>query len=164
MIFVNVYEYSSTSHGDYVVYRFYSGDSEDSVKRMIMEHTIDSWDGSGDEVVDALEELKGSLSFNEISREINDIINDLVISGNGQLQEYDLIIGDPTSDISYGLDFYDDYKSVEDNDNYQGVDFYFYGGYAIKVQKLFPYAYDLMKDYGVGIDNRTFDRIAKNII
>ena len=164
MIFVNVYEYSSTSHGDYVVYRFYSGDSEDSVKRMIMEHTIDSWDGSGDEVVDALEELKGSLSFNEISREINDIINDLVISGNGQLQEYDLIIGDPTSDISYGLDFYDDYKSVEDNDNYHGAGVYFYGGYAIKIQNLFPYFYNLMKDYGVGIDNRTFDRIAKNII
>lgn len=164
MIFVNVYEYSSTSHGDYIVYRFYSGDSEDSVKRMIIEHTIDSWDGAGDEVVDALEELESSLSFKEIAGRINDIINDLVISDNGQLQEYDLIIGDPTSDISYGLDFYDDYKSVDDSDNYQGVDFYFYGGYAIKVQKLFPYAYDLMKNYGVVIENKIFDKMDKELL
>ena len=103
MIFVNVYEHSSTSHGDYIVYRFYSGDSEDSVKRMIIEHTIDSWDGAGDEVVDALEELETSLSFKEIAWRINDILNNLT---GDQLNDYDLIIGDPTTDISYGLDFY----------------------------------------------------------
>jgi len=155
MIFVNVYEYSSSTHGDYVVYRFYSGDSEDSVKRMIIEHTIDSWDGAEDEVVDALEELKASLSFKDIAWRINDILSNL-----DQLYDYDLIIGDPTTDISYGLDFYREYLE----DDTEESSFYFYGGYAIKVQNMFPYLYDLMEDYGVSIDNRTFDRIVKNII
>jgi hypothetical protein len=157
MIFVNVYEHSSTSHGDYIVYRFYSGDSEDSVKRMIIEHTIDSWDGAGDEVVDALEELETSLSFKEIAWRINDILNNLT---GDQLNDYDLIIGDPTTDISYGLDFYSEYEE----DDTEEASFYFYGGYAIKIQNLFPYVYNLMKDYGVVIDNRTFDMISKNII
>ena len=157
MIFVNVYEYSSTSHGDYIVYRFYSGDTEDSVKRMIIEHTIDSWDGAGDEVVDALEELEASLSFKEIAWKINEILNDLT---GGQLHEYELIIGDPTTDISYGLDFYSEYEE-EDTEE---ASFYFYGGYAIKVQNLFPYACDLMKDYGVAIDNKIFDKMVKGLL
>ena len=162
MIFVNVYEYSSSTHGDYVLYRIYSGESDDEIKNSIIDHIRDSWDGAGDEVVDAFEELDSSLSFKEIARRINDILNELVV-GSG-LHEYDLIIGDPTSDISYGLDFYDDYKSVDDSDNYQGVDFYFYGGYAIKVQKLFPYAYDLMKNYGVVIENKIFDKMVKELL
>ena len=162
MIFVNVYEYSLGTHGDYALYRIYSGESDDEIKNSIINHIIDSWDGAGDEVMDAFEELDSSLSFKEIARGINDILNELVVGS--ELHEYDLIIGDPTSDISYGLDFYDDYKSVDDSDNYQGVDFYFYGGYAIKVQKLFPYVYNLMKDYGVVIDNKIFDKMVKELL
>ena len=163
MIFVNVYEYSLGTHGDYALYRIYSGESDDEIKNSIINHIIDSWDGAGDEVMDAFEELDSSLSFKEIARGINDILNELVVGS--ELHEYDLIIGEPTSDISDCLDFYDDYKEAEANgDNYDGVDLYFYGVYFIEIQKLFPYFYNLIQDYGVGIDNRTFDRIAKNII
>lgn len=162
MIFVNVYEYSSSTHGDYVLYRIYSGESDDEIKNSIINHIRDSWDGAGDEVVDAFEELDSSLSFKEIARRINDILNELVV-GSG-LHEYDLIIGDPTSDISDCLDFYSEYKDAEINGGYDGADVYFYGGYAIKVQKLFPYVYNLMKDYGVVIDNKIFDKMVKDLI
>ena len=144
MIFVNVYEYASGPHGDYVLYRIYSGDSEVGIKRSIITHVSDSWDDDN-------------------TIKLNKIIDEFVIGS--QLHEYDLIIGEPTSDISDCLDFYDDYKEAEANgDNYDGVDLYFYGVYFIEIQKLFPYFYNLIQDYGVCIDNRTFDRIAKNII
>ena len=164
MIFVNVYEYSSGQYGEYVLYRIYSGDSEVGIKRSIITHVSDSWDdGNNDDVMDAFRSINPSLSISDIAIKINEIINEFVIGS--QLHEYDLIIGEPTSDISDCLDFYDDYKEAEANgDNYDGVDLYFYGVYFIEIQKLFPYFYNLIQDYGVGIDNRTFDRIAKNII
>lgn len=160
MIFVNVYEYSSGPHGDYVLYRMYSGDSEPDMKRTIVSHLSDSWDdGENDDVLVAFNSIDLNLSFKDIAIKINKIINDFVV--DSQLYEYDLIIGDPTSDIYGCLDFYSDYKEAEANgeDNYDGVDFYFYGGYSIEVQEIFPYVYDLMKDYGVVIDNKIFDKI-----
>jgi hypothetical protein len=162
MIFVNVYEYSLGTHGDYALYRIYSGESDDEIKNSIINHIIDSWDGAGDEVMDAFEELDSSLSFKEIARGINDILNELVVGS--ELHEYDLIIGDHTSDISDCLDFYGEYKDAEINGGYDGAGVYFYGGYAIKVQKLFPYFYNLIQDYGVGIDNKIFDKMVKDLI
>jgi hypothetical protein len=155
MIFVNVYEFSSTPYGDYIGYNFYSGDSEDSVKRMIIDCVTDSWDNAGDEVVDALEALDTSLSFKEIAWRINDILSDPDV-----LYEYDLIIGYPTSDISYGLDFYIQYEE----DDTEESSFSFYGGYAIKVQNLFPYICDIRRTYNVSISNKVFDKIARELL
>ena len=164
MVFVNVYEYASGPHGDYVLYRIYSGDSEVGIKRSIITHVSDSWDDDNNEdMTNAFRSINPSLSISDIAINLNKIIDEFVIGS--QLHEYDLIIGEPTSDILDCLDFYDDYKEAEANgDNYDGVDLYFYGVYFIEIQKLFPYFYNLIQDYGVGIDNRTFDRIAKNII
>jgi hypothetical protein len=163
MIFANVYEYSSGPHGEYILYRIYSGDSEVGIKRSIITHVSDSWDdGNNDDLTNAFSSINPSLSISDIAIRLNEIIDEFVIGS--QLHEYDLIIGESTSDISDCLDFYDDYKEAEANgDNYDGVDIYFYGGYFIEVQKLFPYFYRLIQDYGVFIDNRTFNRIANNI-
>lgn len=164
MIFVNVYEYSSGPHGDYVLYRMYSGDSEQDIKRTIVSHLSDPWDdGENDDALVAFNSIDLNLSFKDISIKINKIINDFI--DESKLYEYDLIIGDPTSDIYDCLNFYEDYKEAEINgeDNYDGVGFYFYGGYSIEVQEIFPYVYDLMKDYGVVIDNKIFDKIKELI-
>jgi hypothetical protein len=164
MIFANVYEYSSGPHGEYVLYRIYSGDSEVGIKRSIITHVSDSWDDDNNEdMTNAFRSINPSLSISDIAIKINEIINEFVIGS--QLHEYDLIIGDPTSDISDCFDFYDDYKEAEANgDNYDGVDLYFYGGYFIEMQKLFPYIYNLIKEYGVRVDSEAFDRMSKVLL
>lgn len=162
MIFVNVYEYSSSTQGDYILYRSYSGESEEEIKISIINDVGDSWDGNGDAVVDAFEALSPSLSFKEIAWRINEILNELVVGD--YVHECHLVIGDPTSDISDVLDFYGEYREVEDIDVREDVYFYFYGDYAIKIQNMFPYFYDLSQEYGVSIGNATFHRLAKNLL
>lgn len=149
--------------GDFVVYRMYSGDSEDDLKKKVIENIMYTW-GDEYEVSAAFEILNPSLTFKEISKEVNNIMNKFLVD-TGKMSEYDLIIGDPTSDISDCFDFYGEYMETKSQfSHYEDVSFYFYGAYSIRIQNLFPYLYDLVGKYGVTINNEFFNRLDKDIL
>ena len=151
--FVNVYENSYGAAGQYYTYRLYSGESEDELKRNIIEGIKDEWD-----FIEDIEELdpndyRGS-SLNDISSMITDMIEDYMEEDHGDLTDYGLEISDSYTGLNKALDFYNQYVEVAEGDleHYEEANFYFYGDYAIEIQNIFPYLVDLGK-YGVNLSD-----------
>ena len=168
-IFVNVYERSTRFRGEYFVYRLYSGKSEDDMKISIINDIINGMDpGDYDDndkygyVEEMIRELPRDLSFNEIANGIAKIIKEELID-NDSLHDYDLIIGDATTDVSDALDFYVEYKYAKENEDYSAIEFSFLGNNPFDIQSLFPYLYNIIKNYGVFIDDNDFNRLSKNL-
>lgn len=159
--FVNVYENTSGPGGNYYTYRLYSGESEEELKRNIIEGIKDRWDD-----VDVINELGSSRypinSLSDISGVVTDIIQDYMDDDYVLFHDYRLNVGDSYTEINKALDFYNEYMEVLEGDNlenYDNVDFYFYGNYAIEIQGIFPYLDDLVKNYGVGITDEYIKRL-----
>ena len=158
--FVNVYENTSGPGGNYYTYRLYSGESEEELKRNIIESIKDGW---GD--VDNIDQL-GSYrypinSLSDIAGVVSDIIQDYM-DQDQLFMDYSLDVSDSYTEINKALDFYNEYMEVLEGDNlgdHDNVDFYFYGDYAIEIQNIFPYLDDLVKNYGVGITDGYIKRL-----
>ena len=158
--FVNVYENTSGPGGNYYTYRLYSGESEEELKRNIIESIKDGW---GD--VDKIDQL-GSYrypinSLSDIAGVVSDIIQDYMDDDYGDLHDYSLSISDYYTEINRALDFYNEYMEVVEGEleHYEDANFYFYGDYAIEIQNIFPYLDDLVKNYGVGITDGYIKRL-----
>jgi hypothetical protein len=161
--FINVYENSYGAAGRYYTYRLYSGESEDELKRNIIESIKDGWD-----FVDEISELDSSdysgSSLNDISSMIEDIIQDYIDEDYGDLTDYNLEISDSYTGLNMALDFYNRYIEVAESDleHYEEAHFYFYGDYAIEIQNIFPYLADLGK-YGVNLSDEYIRRLYSKI-
>ena len=158
--FVNVYENTSGPGGNYYTYRLYSGESEEELKRNIIESIKDGWND-----VDAINQL-GSYrypinSLSDIAGVVSDIIQDYMDDDYGDLHDYSLSISDSYTEINKALDFYNEYMEVVEGEleHYEDANFYFYGDYAIEIQNIFPYLDDLVKNYGVGITDGYIKRL-----
>jgi radical SAM superfamily enzyme YgiQ (UPF0313 family) len=161
--FINVYENSYGASGRYYTYRLYSGESEDELKRNIIESIKDGWD-----FVDEISELDSSdysgSSLNDISSMIEDIIQDYIDEDYGDLTDYNLEISDSYTGLNMALDFYNRYIEVAESDleHYEEAHFYFYGDYAIGIQNIFPYLVDL-GNYGVNLSDEYIKRLYSRI-
>lgn len=164
MIFVNLLQNSYGQAGRFYVYRLYSGESVDDIKWEIINHMKGEWSDYIDGFERNLDIISGK-PLNDLVFGINDLVQDHMDEDYGDLTDYDLLVEGPYNDISGAFDFYQDYLGLgEDLEDYEEADFYFYGDYAIKTQNLFPYCYELMKEYGVNIDTKAFDRMIKKLI
>lgn len=158
MILVNLLEISSGSGGaKYLVYRLYSGDSEEEIKKKIVEGLQDSWE----DYVRGVDKLDPSKPLKEIVWNANKIIQDYMDEDYGDLTDYDLLVDPPYTDLGLAFDFYSDYHQVTESDeDYENADFYFYGDYAMSLQEVFPYLSGLRSEYEVSISGEYVQRLS----
>ena len=158
MILVNLLEISSGGAGKNFVYRLYSGDSEEEIKRKIVEGLQDSWE----DYVRGVEELDPSKPLKEIVDDANKIIQDYMDEDYGNLTDYDLLVEGPYTDLGQAFDFYSDYHQVTKSDDYDYEDagFYFYGDYVMSLQEVFPYLSGLRGEYEVSVSREYVQRLS----
>lgn len=162
MILVNLLEISSGGSGKNLVYRLYSGDSEEEIKKKIVEGLQDSW---GD-YVRGVDKLDPSKPLKEIVWNANKIIQDYMDEDYGVLTDYDLLVEGPYTDLGRAFDFYRNYHRVTERDDYDYEDagFYFYGDYAMSLQEVFPYLSGLRSEYGVSISDEYVQRLSSLLV
>ena len=149
--FINCYQMSQTRRSpEYLIYRLYSGESEEEVKRRVMEDLVEEWQDS----VDGIEEIDTQQDLRDFIHEIGSLISDAT-------EDYDLQISDPYTNTSEAFDFYEGFVQQQAlNDPNQEVDFYFYGDFLIKIQGIFPYLTDLHTSTGIHISSPVISRIS----
>lgn len=157
-MFVNLLEISSGGAGKYLVYRLYSGDSEEEIKKKIVEGLRDSWE----DYVRGMDKLDPSKPLKEIVWNANKIIQDYMDEDYGELSDYDLLVEGPYTDLGRAFDFYGDYHQVTEREDYDYEDagFYFYGDYAMSLQGVFPYLFDLSGEFGVSVSHEYVQRLS----
>lgn len=157
MMFVNLLEISSGGAEKNFVYRLYSGDSEEEIKKKIVEGLQDSWE----DYVRGMDKLDPSKPLKEIVWNANKIIQDYMDEDYGDLTDYDLLVDPPYTDLAQAFDFYSDYHQVtEREDDYENAGFYFYGDYAMSLQEVFPYLSGLRGEFGVSVSREYVQRLS----
>lgn len=95
MMFVNLLEISSGGAGKSLVYRLYSGDSEEEIKKKIVEDLQDSWE----DYVRGMDKLDPGKPLKEIVWNANKIIQDYMDEDYVGLTDYDLLVEGPYTDL-----------------------------------------------------------------
>lgn len=164
MVFVNLLQNSYGQSERFFTYRLYSGESVDDIKFEIINHMKDEWGDYIDGFERNLDIVSGK-SLNDIVSHINDLIQDYIDNDYGGLSDYDLLVEGPYTNLDNAFTFYGDYHDLLDNpdEDYEDVDFYFYGDYAIKIQNVFPFLYDVAEEFGIHISTGYAEKLAKEL-
>ena len=152
--FINFYQLTQFRRTpEYLTYRLYSGESEEEVKRRVMEDLVEEWQDS----VDGIEEIDTQQDLGSFIHEIGSLISDA-----NDIENYDLQISDPYTNTSDSFDFYDGFEMQQSLNNHnRESDFYFYGDFSVESQRLFPYLRDLHMTTGVHISSSMISRLSR---
>ena len=152
--FVNVWEISEGSGGDYRTYRLYSGDSVEDIKFRIVGDLKDSWNNVSDEI-DNLENPT-DLGFDEIGDFFTSSIEDAAYA---YIKECHIEISNPYTDVMEAVRFYRNYEDDDEDMPVGHIGFYTYGEYANKLEKALAYVSSIVREYDVHISSNTVTRI-----
>jgi hypothetical protein len=156
--FVNVWEISDGSAGEYRTYRLYSGESPDEIKFRIVNDLKDTWVDVSDDIDDLENPTDMDLG------EIGDFFSSTIEDSDGYITDCHIEISNPYTDVMEAVRFYRNYEDdVEEFDDAE-VGFYAYGDYAVRIAKFFPYISSLCSDYGISINNDLMDKLIGKIL
>jgi hypothetical protein len=165
--FINVYEHTQGNQGLYDRYQLYSSESLDELKRMIWNSARDNW-GDVNDIGDRMDDVNpSSLDIKEISSWINSAMKDYIENAkyddedDEDLDLYEIIIGDPYTNIEESIDFYNDYHIAEKAIpfGHGAIYFSFIGDYVTKISRGFPYILSVIKEYNVKFQEKAFIRL-----
>ena len=150
--FVNVWEITDGSAGEYRTYRLYSGESPDKIKFNLVNDLKDTWIDVSDEI-DNLDDP--GMGFGEIG----DFFTAAIEDSDGYMSDCHIQISDPYTDVMEAVRFYRNYEDDLEELDTSEVGFYTYGEYANKLEKVLVYVSSLYNDYSVSINDALINRI-----
>ena len=151
--FVNVWEISDGTAGEYRTYRLYSGESPEEIKFMIVNDLKETWYDFSKKI----DNFKNPTNMD--FGQIGDFFTDVIDSEDDYITDCHIEISSPYTNITEAVKFYMNHLDDEEEFDTAEVGFYSYGEYAKKLEVVIPLLSDLVDEYSVHISDSLVNRI-----